>query len=779
MTFAANLIPFILLAILVGSSSAFAKTPVDWVDPTIDTDSSRWFYFSSACRPFGMVNLSPDTQTKGSWKSGYLYGGKHIRCFSHIHAWQLAGIPVMPIVGKMTGHLGMDAYQSEFSHEDEVVHPGYHKVFLKKYGVTAELTSTDRVGFHRYRYPASRDAYVLFDVGAFLGHAPMLQSQVRRVSDTEIAGMSLMKSTVRRKKNTPVYFVARFSQPMTEFGGWEKGTLPSQLPGPAGTIAGAGAGAYIRFTTRRQSPLLMKVAISYTSVEAARKNLLAELDHWDFDRVVKESVAQWNELLSRIEVAGGTAKQKTKFYTDLWHALQGRRIVSDADGAYSDMTGAKPVVRRVPVSADGTPAFDMHNFDAFWGSHWSLNILWPLLCPERYSAICNTMVQMYKDGGLIPRGPSGGNYTFVMIGDSSVPFISAAYGKGIRDFDFKTALEGLVKNTGPNGGRYYGGYATRPSPAACEAYRKRGYVPLSTPLKGFHGKAVSSLTLYNSYHDWCIANMAHSLGQNDIYNQFIKGSKNYRHVIWPEMRTAWSRLDDGSWTPGFRPKDDIFEQPGFCEASAAVSTFWVPHDPIGLATLLGGPAATAQQLYSQFQASAEHAFRAAGQRAGNALVDYTNQEATGMAHFFNRTGYPWLSQKWVRAVHEATFSGTDPNSGYHGDEDQGQMGALSALMAMGLFQFDGGAGQDSAYDITAPVFDKVTIHLSPKYYGGKTVTVTTTNQAAGNVYIQSAQWNAKAHNSCLLKHSTLIQGGSLELELGPHPNKNWGLDSPR
>jgi hypothetical protein len=454
------------------------RTPVDWVNPLVDTHNSRWFYFNSACRPFGMVNLSPDTRTKGSWQSGYLYADNHIRCFSHIHAWELSGIPVLPITGPMIGHQGMDAYQSEFSHDDEVVRPGYHKVALKTYGVTAELTSTLRVGFHRYTFPVGRESYVLFDVGAYLAQGPMVRAEVRRASDTEIEGMSLMGATLRRKKETPVFFVAQFSEPMTDFGGWQKGELLPKVK----SVAGPEVGAFVRFAPKQ--PLLMKVAISYTSVEHARKNLEAELDHWDFDRIVAESAAEWNTHLSRIQVEGGTDAERTKFYTDLWRAMLGRRVLSDVAGSYMDMTGDEPRVRHVPLNAEGKPEFNMHNFDAWWGSHWSLDILWPLLCPERYRDFCLTSLEMFKNGGLIPRGPSGGNYTFVMIGDSAAPALTAAYQKGIRDFDAKLILRGLVRNTEADGGRYYGGYASHPSPKVHAEYEHKGYVSWSNFLGG-------------------------------------------------------------------------------------------------------------------------------------------------------------------------------------------------------------------------------------------------------------------------------------------------------
>lgn len=755
-----------------------AQQPADvvqFVDPLIDTHESRWFYFNSASRPFGMVNLSPDTQTKGSWKSGYLFGDSAIRCFSHIHAWQLSGIPVMPITGEMTGHQGMDKYQSDFSHDSEEVRAGYHKVVLDKYGITAELTSTDRTGFHRYTYPSTKDAYVLFDLGAYLGHSPTVKSEVQKVSDREIAGMSLMKATSRRKKDTPVFFVAQFDQPMTEFGGWKNGELVAATE----SIDGKDAGGFVRFETVDSKPLLMKVGISYVSIEGARKNLKAELPEWDFDQIVLDSKNDWNAHLSRIKVEGGTDAQRTKFYTDLWRSMLGRRIFSDADGAYSDMTGEQQVVRQIPLGVDGKPTFTVHNFDAWWGSHWSLDILWPLLCPERYSDFCKTSVAMYQNGGLIPRGPSGGNYTSVMIGDTAAPAITSAYAKGIRDFDCEAALDGLVKNTGADGGRYYGGYAKKSTPSVYKEYQEKGYVSWGNALKGLHGKAVTSLTLYNAYHDWCIAQMAKDMGNEEVYQRFISGAENYRHVIWPEKQSAWVRMPDGGWMENYMPREESFEQRGFCETSAAVTTFYVPHDPMGLAELLGGPAAAAEKLNEQFEAAVKDKFHLRGRTHGNAWIDYANQDGTGAAHYFNRIGYPWLSQKWVRAVQSAAFGGTDPYSGYNGDEDQGQMGSLSALMALGLFQFDGGSGIEPRYDITAPVFDKVTIQLSSKYYGGKTFTIIAKNQQPENVYIQSATWNGQPLETCWLSHKDLVQGGLLELDLGPEPNKEWGIGSEK
>ncbi|MDZ7690770.1 MAG: glycoside hydrolase family 92 protein [Balneolaceae bacterium] len=403
-------------------SAQHQQDPVDYVDPLIDTHQSRWLYFSSASRPFGMVNLSPDTQTEGTWDSGYRYGDRYIRSFSHIHAWQLSGIPVMPITGAMTGHKGYDTYQSTFSHRTEIVKPGYHKVHLDDYGIKVELTSTKRVGFHRYNYPSSEESYILFDIGAYLGHGPMQDAMIHRVSDQEVAGYAVMAPTFRRKKPSTVYFVAQLDQPMDDFGGWQKqGEEKKIMPDGADSIEGAGSGGFVKFRFDKPQMVKMKVAISYVSEQQARLNLETELPHWNFDRVVDESRSEWNRWLSKIEVEGGTRNQRIKFYTDLWHSLLGRRTYSDVNGKYTDNTGPAPVVRQLPLGENGDPLRNMYNSDSFWGAEWTISLLWSLAYPDVMNDFVASFVEYYKNGGLIPRGPSGGNYTYVMVGDQGYP----------------------------------------------------------------------------------------------------------------------------------------------------------------------------------------------------------------------------------------------------------------------------------------------------------------------------------------------------------------------
>lgn len=765
----------LLIGVSIFSNVHAQERPVDLVNPFVDTHNSRWFYFNSASRPFGMVNLSPDTDTDKTWSSGYLYDSDSIRCFSHIHAWQLAGVAVMPTTGEFKGHLGMDTYQSAFSHDDEIAKPGYHKVNLKDYDIEVELTSTTRVGFHRYKFPEKSEKSIIFDTGARLAHGPTTFSKVWKVSDTEIAGVQVLSKTGRRPKDTPIYFVAKLNQPIESVQGWVDHKLLGTQPD---TIQGVNAGIGLLLEGDESNEVLMKVALSYVSVEQARKNLNAEIDHWDFDRIVNESEDTWNDWLSRIEIKGGSRKQQVKFYTDLWHALLGRRTISDADGKYTDMTGEKPVTRTVRLDQDGKPLFPHYNFDAWWGSHWSLNILWSMAYPEVMDGFCNTMVDMYDNGGLIPRGPSGGNYTFVMIGDPSTSFFATAYNKGIRNYDIEKAYAGLRKNAFVGGSRDHAGYEHK-SPAfggGMQYYVDQGWVPEGIKAKGGH-KDGASMTLEYAYQDWCLAQLSKALNKEDDYNHFMKRSLNYKNLWNPKTKMIHPREMDGTWIDGFQPVSESFNARGFCESNSAIYTHYVPQDIAGLVDLFGGKEKYNEFLEASFVKGEKLHFVGANKNHAASWIDYGNQPGTGMGHLFNYSGAPWLSQKWVRKVKEE-YGDITPYGGYHGDEDQGQMGALGVLMAMGLFELDGGASTQPYYEITSPIFDEVTIHLNNDYYQGEKFVIKTANNSSENQYIQSANLNGKTLDNCWFYHEDFAKGGVLELNLGAVPNKAWGVKVP-
>ncbi len=767
-------IVFLTLALSVGgdnTSFAVENKPVDYVRPQIDTRKSRWFYFSSASRPFGMVSLSPDTQTRGSWNSGYLYDKLHIQCFSHIHCWQLAGVPVMPTTGPILGHLGFKACQSPFSHSNETVSPGYHKVVLDRYGITVELTSTSRVGMHRYTYPKGQDANVMFDVGAFLAHGKISKASFRQVSATELAGYSVLAPTSRRQKPLTVYYVAQFNQPIVTCGTWKpingKKTLVD-----ASAQEGKDIGGYVSFGDLKGTPLLMKVGISYVSEEQAKLNLVSELNHWNFDRVVQESRNDWNQELGKIKVEGGSTSERIKFYTDLWHSLLGRHTFSDVNGKYVDNTGSKPQIRQVPLK-NGTPVRNTYNSDGFWGAEFNLNILWSLAYPKVLSDFVSTMVDYYRNGGLIARGPSGGNYTYVMVGDTTIPLIAAAYNKGIRDFDIQGAYDGSLKNSESGGIRDHAGYELNPN-CYMEWYATHGYVPEGLPGKGGHREGCA-MTLYFAYQDWCMAQFAQAIGQRETAEKYLKRSFNYRNVFDPSVGWMRPRNQDGSWLTPFAPTGKGFNMPGFVESNSAIFTYYVPHNVPDLITLLGGNRAFIDKLNEQFEKAAPKRFITPhGAHAGN-WVDYENQPSLHMAHLFSHAGAPWLTQYWVRRIKQEVFGDITPYGGYNGDEDQGQMGAYGVLTAIGLFDIQGGAAVNPSYEITTPLFDKVVITLDNRYYPGQHFVIETLNNKPGNIYIQRAELNGKPWNSFRIPHSELIKGGKLILELGNQPNKSWGI----
>ena len=749
---------------------------VSLVEPMVDAANSRFFYFSSASRPFGMVNLSPDMNVKGTWNTGYRYNEDTIRCFSHIHCWELSGIPVLPTTGAFKGHLGSSQYGSTYSHSNEIARPGYHKIVLKSYGITAELTSTTRVGFHRYTFPKSAESHILFDFTTVLGSSETQSAEVNKINDHEFVGAVVMAGTIRRPKPLTVYFVAAFDKSFESFGGWKDGKIISIQ----NKIEGEHTGVYVSFKTGANEVRQMKIAISYTSIDAARKNLNTELAHWNFDQVVKESTAEWNQWLSRIDVEGGTLTEKRRFYTDLWHGLQGRRIVSDVTGTYIDNTGAKPRIGQIPLDASGKPKFNSYNSDSFWGAQWSINTLWGLVYPEVTESFINSMLMMYKDGGLIPRGPSGGNYTYVMTGAQTTPFIVSAYFKGIRGFDIPLAYEGMRKDHFPGGMMSKAGYehATFKG-GGIEEYMQMGYVPhpISTIKYGFHLDG-SAQTLEYAYQDYALGQMAKVLGKKEDYELFSKRALNYKNIFNKEIGWMWVKDRQGKWA---EPVDILQYEHGFEEGNAAQYTWWVPHDVKGLIELMGSREAFTKKLNDAFTSAEKHGF-VSGKSENptdqelnrRVYINYGNQPCMETPFLFNYSGSPWLTQYWTRKIIDTVYSGISPQKGYSGDEDQGLMGSLAVLLKIGLFSTNGGTSEKPFYEISSPIFNKITIHLNPKYYPGKEFVIETKNNGAKNYFIQSAVLNGKTLDRPWIWHETLVKGGKLRLEMGSSPNKSWG-----
>ncbi len=727
---------------------------VDQVYPLLDTENSRWFLFASASRPFGMVNLSPDTQLNGTWGSGYRYEVDTIKGFSHIHAWQLSGLSVMPFTLNNTkkGAIYTD-YYSKFDHEKEEIFPGYHSVALERYNIKAELTSTKRTGFHRYTFPSRGKNGILFNLNAQLGPCQTAEGKLVRENSSELSGHFVILPTERKPKPNTVFFHISLNTPVAHID-FDHAT-----------------GNYALGFSNVDAPVLMKVGISYTSKENAKNNLRTESPHWNFDDVVNDSRAEWNELLGRITVKGNTEKAHRRFYTDLWHALLGRKIINDVNGAYPDNTGDVFRIGQLPLKSDGTPEFNHYNSDAFWGAQWTINTLWGLAYPEIKKEFVLSLLQYQKDGGLVPRGPSGGNYTYVMTGASSTPFIVSAIQEGLITEHLDTIYKNLRRNHMPGGIMEKAGYEHETSlGGGLKHYLERGYVPYPIPEGKFGGhQDGASLTMEYAYQDFVLAQLAKKLNYQEDYSYFMTRSLNYKNVY--DSVTGWMRprAISGLWKQDFDPYQ--YEN-GFNESNGAQSTWFVPHDLKGLATLMGGPEKAVKKLNEQFEKAEKMGFTAGSSHEremhpefSRIPINYGNQPSMQTAFIFSKLGRPDLTHYWSRKVVQSVFSGLSPSTGYNGDEDQGLMGSLAVLLKIGIFQMNGGVTKNPEYLVGSPIFDKVRIDLHPDYYRASTLEIEAVNNSKQNVYIQSASYNEVPQRSFSISQKDMVQGGRLVLKM--------------
>lgn len=724
--------------------------PVDLVYPLLDTENSRWFFFSSACRPFGMVNLSPDTQIGGAWGSGYRYLTDTVKGFSHIHAWQLSGLSVMPvaITDENSENIFSDFY-SHFSHETEKVAPGYQYLELDRYKIEAEITSTKRVGFHKYTFNGEGNPALLLNLNTMLGPCANVDGKLTKIDDNTVVGEVTSAPTIRRPKATKVFFQIDSDAKINEVKKDET------------------TGNFLLVFGNNSKEVLLKAGISYTSNENAAINIKAELPDWNFEQTVSESQKEWNAYLNRIQIKGGTEQQQKRFYTDLWHGLQGRRVISDFNGAYPDYTGENFRIGQVPLDENGKPKFNHYNSDSFWGAQWTINTLWGLVYPEIMEEFVHSLVQYYTDGGMIPRGPSGGNYTYVMTGASATPFIVSAIQKEIVTENIDAIYEALKKNHLPGGIMEKAGYEHDTNlGGGLKHYIENGYVPYPIPEGkfGFHQDG-ASLTMEYAYQDWTLAQLAKKLGKEDDYQYFKKRSLNYKNVYDAEI--TWMRPKDinGNWLANFDPYN--YEN-GFNESNGAQSTWFVPHDISGLAELMGGKEKATQKLNEQFETAAELGFTSGGAHDQElhpeyrrVPINYGNQPSMQTGQIFNQLDRPDLAQYWTRKVVDAAFSGLSPSTGFNGDEDQGLMGSLAVLMKIGLFQMNGGTEENPAYEIGSPVFDEVKINLP----NGKIFTIKTSNNSSTHYFIENVTFNKTKLDKLVLSHREINDGGTLEIEL--------------
>jgi len=739
-------------------------TPADYADTKMGTAHSRWMIAPGPWMPFSMVKLSPDNQN-GGWQAGYDPIFETIGGFSHIHEWTMAGLCLMPTNGELKTQVGDEkkpdtGYRSRLNKETEEAPIGYYKAELTDYKITAELTATTRCSFQRYTFPKDKEgSRVLIDLQTPAEYDYNLEEvQIKKVNDHRIEGFSKQLSpntwSGGISQEYIVHFVMEFDQPIKNFGVWsEKGILDKtdilQLKNCED------AGAFAEFDTHEDTVVQVRTGISYVSIENAANNLETEITkpfNWDFAAVRQNNLNTWNDLFGRVKITSNDRREKIRFYSNMYRALCSRNTYSDVDGKWVD---AEEKIRQ--LSDPASPALGC---DAFWNTFWNLNQFWNLVTPEWSNRWVKSQLAMYETSGWLAKGPAGMEYIPVMVAEHEIPLIVGAYQMGIRDFDVEKAFEAVKKMQTTPAQKVGGGFAGNDD---LLPYLKYHYVP--------YDKGRFSNSLEYSYDDWTVSQFAKALGKESDYQEFTKRGEYWRNVIDPESGYARLRKSDGSWMPNFDPYQSGRNH-HYVEGNAWQLTFFVPQDVPALAEAIGKDRFI-ERLDWGFVESNKWRFNAPNDQYWDYPVTQGNQQSMHFSFLFNWVDRPWLTQKWSRAIVDRYY-GYGLANAYLGDEDQGQMSAWFMMASLGLFQTDGGCRVEPIYEIGSPLYPKVEIDLGQRFGRGEKFIIESKNASRLNKYVQSATLNGQPLLSFWFPASELLKGGSLVLEMGPEPNKDWG-----
>lgn len=771
----------ICMSIIMGCSTSTSSTKalVDYVDPNIGTAHCRWFFYTPAAIPFGMAKLAPSTDAHlgnpGGWQAvGYDFRHTSIEGFANFHEFQVGGVVFAPTVGELQtvpGELeNLDGgYRSRFDKKDEVAAPGYYSVLLKDYGVKAELTAMKRVGFHRYTYPKTEQANLIFDIGNKQGESGEVKdAEVQYFEDGRVEGYVITSpvyvNIYQKGADVRMYFSAVLNKKPVQVGTFVKDVVN---PGKH-QEKGPGAGLYMTFSTEEQEAVEVKVGLSYTSIENARFNRETEAADVTFDQAKKNATDVWNESLSRIYVEGGKETDKVKFYTGLFHALLGRGLASDANGYYPKNNGT---VGRIALDEEGNPVHQHYNTDAIWGGFWNLTQLWSLAYPEYYSDWIKSQLLVYQDTGWLGDGIACSKYVSGVGTNFTSLAIAAAYNCGIRDFDVKQGYEAALKNEVEWRGRLEGA-----GKMDVRQFVERGYSPYEKRFDMVTREEGSgfgaSHTMEYSFSSFAVSQFAKHLGKEDDYKLLSNLSNGWKNLYDPETRLIRPKDTKGNFLEDFNP---LAPWKGFQEGNAVQYTFYVPHQIDELVDLVGQETFN-NRLDSIFLLSQKNIFgggKEVDAFAGlKTVYNHGNQPNLHISWLFNFSGKPYLSQKWVRAILDE-FYGLEGihGYGYGQDEDQGQLGAWYVMSALGLFDVKGLTEIDPKFQIGAPLFDKVTVRLNKDYYPGEKFVIEAKKQAVGDCYLQDISLNNRPQDTVQLPFSEVVKGGKLVLGLGASPNE--------
>ncbi len=756
------------------------RNPIQDVLPMIGT-GWHGHMFPGAVAPFGLVQLSPDTSgaPRAIWNgkrdyyqwdhcSGYHYADNVILGFSHTHlqgtgAIDLGDVLVMPLVegrnwswnsGAPGGQaetqieaIGPDSgwvfdeseqgYRSFFSHEQESARTGYYGVHLQTPDVHAELTATTRCGMHRYRYPVSSSQAqqgLMLDLIHGLG-GKVYQAELNIESNSRVSGKRCNHGWAKDKQ---VYFVMEFSQPFNSAQAKVDGKLQTASVGDR--LTGEQIQAIFR-NARGSEPLLLRVGISCTGIEGARKNLAVEIPHWDFDHLVHENELVWSEALAVLKAELPDDALRQTFYTGAYHGLVAPATFNDVDGAY----------RGQDRQNHPNPGFTKYTTLSIWDIYRGEFPFIMLMQPHRTNDIIRTLLTDYQqlDQHSLPVWPLWGNETWTMTGFHVVGMIAGAYVRGFRDFDVQAAYAAM-RDTALLGATANGNRELQ------EQFRKFGYLPTGPQRQSV------SRTLDFSYDYWCVGAMAELLGKQDDAAMFYKLGQNYKKIFDPTSGFMRGKTEDGQWREPFRPDQEYTED--YTESDAWQATFNVMQDVQGLIDLYGGDKPFIAKLDAMFAAPSD-VYDSPPDISGMVGQDAQGDEPSNhVPYLYTFAGAPWKTQQWVRKV-AALYNNTP--TGVPGNDDCGQTSSWFVFAALGFYPVNAVTG---VYVIGSPLVRRASIHNSEH---GTTFSIVAENNSPENMFIQSAKLNGKELTRSWFTHGDVVAGGELHFRMGSKPNKEW------
>jgi len=749
-------------------SNSSEKTKQDftqYVNPFIGT-SKMGHVFPGATAPFGMVQLSPQTNFEVMFNddekynsetyeycAGYQYRDSTIIGFAHTnfsgtgHS-DLGDFLVMPTTGKLTLDpiktlKGEKGFYSTFSHKNETASPGYYKVDLESYNIKAELTASERVGFHQYTFPKSNNAHIILDLVYNVYHHDNknVWTFIRVENDSLVTGYRQTKGWAKTKK---VFFAMQFSKPFKSYGHKKYDTVKydgfyrrfnqeENFP----EIAGKDIRAYFNFNTTEGEKINIKFALSPVSTSGALKNLKTEIPHWDFNKSHNDTKEKWNKELSKIEVTTLTEDNKKTFYSALYHTNLSPILYEDVDGQY----------RGLDQNIHTSNSFTNYTIFSLWDTYRALHPLFNITQPERNNDMIKSMLAHYDESvhNMLPIWSHYANENWCMIGYHATSVIADAMVKNVGDFNYNRALKASVNTANV---RYFDGLGD---------YIDYKYVP--------EDKSHSSVskTLEYAYNDWCISQIAKQIGETKTEEEFAKRATYYKNVYDPTIGYMRPKLANGAFRDNFDPMDTHGQ--GFIEGNAWNYGLYVPQNIENMIDMMKGKERFSQHLDSLFTMKIEDKYIEKHEdiTRDGIIGNYVHGNEPGhhIPYLYNWTGHPEKTQERVRMIMDTMYDSSV--DGLCGNDDAGQMSAWYIFSSLGFYPVTPGSPN---YATGSPLIKKAIIHLQ----NGKTLTIKANNQSKENIYVTKVSINGKILENNTISHEDIINGGELIFEMNNQPN---------